>query len=109
MALSAEKIAQLKQAHGPLMSVEIEGGADLVFKQPSRAEYDRWVDSKVAGGPATINARQLAQSCLVEPTYDQFIEILAARPSLLLNEVLDALLELAGVGGDNAKAAVKKL
>lgn len=105
MALTQDKIDELKAKHsGQLMAV-----GDMVFKRPSRAEYDRWVDAKVAGGSQSVNARQLAQACLVHPTWDQFIETIDARPSLLLNEVLDALVELAGVGGENAKLESKKL
>lgn len=107
MALTPDKIAEIKANHGntPLMAV----GDLIVFKRPSRAEYDRWVDAKVAGSPQSVNARQFAQACLVFPTWDQFTEILNERPSILLNECLDALIELAGVGGENAKLESKKL
>lgn len=105
--LTKEKIEELKGKHGnaPMMAVD----DSIVFKRPARAEYDRWVDAKVAGGSASVNARQLAQSCIVHPTWDEFITILEARPTLLLNECLDAMLELAGVGGEASKAEVKKL
>jgi hypothetical protein len=81
---------------------------DHAFKRPSRAEYDRWVDAKVNGTPQSANARQLAQACLVS-SWDDFVAAIDLRPSLLLNEVLDALIELAGVGGENSKIEVKKL
>jgi len=104
--LTPEKIEELKAKHTvPMMVV----GDSIVFKRPSRAEYDRWADAKVAGGPQTVNARQLAQSCLVHPTWDEFIAVLDQTPSLLLNECLDAMIELAGVGGAEAKLTVKKL
>lgn len=104
--LTLEKIEELKAKHAvPMMIVD----DSIVFKRPTRAEYDRWADAKVAGGPQTINARQLAQSSLVHPTWDEFMQVLDQRPSLLLNECLDAMIELAGVGGEHAKVTVKKL
>ena len=105
--LTKEKIEELKAKHGnkPMMAVDNA----IVFVRPSRAEYDRWVDAKVAGGSASVNARQLAQSCLAFPSWDEFTAILDERPTLLLNECLDAMLELAGVGGEASKAEVKKL
>lgn len=105
--LTPEKIQEIKSAHGntPLMAV----GDLIVFKRPTRAEYDRWVDAKVAGSSQSDNARQLAQACLVFPKWDEFKELLDQRPSLLLNECLDAMIELAGVGGENAKLEAKKL
>lgn len=78
------------------------------FKRPSRAEYDRWVDAKVAGTPQSANARQFAQACCVS-SWDALVAELDVRPSMLLNEVLDALIELAGVGGENSALEVKKL
>ncbi len=107
MALTKEKIDEIKAANGntPLMAI----GDIIVFKRPSRAEYDRWADAKVAGGSQSTNARQLAQACLVYPSWDEFTALLNERPSLLLNECLDAMIELAGVGGEETKLAVKKL
>jgi hypothetical protein len=107
MALTKEKIDELKAQNGstPLAAV----GDLIVFKRPSRAEYDRWVDAKVSGGSQSTNARQLAQACLVYPSWDDFIALLNERPSLLLNECLDALIELSGVDGEESKLTVKKL
>lgn len=81
---------------------------DHAFKRPTRAEYDRWVDAKVNGSPQSINARQLAQACVVS-SWDDLVAAIDARPSMLLNEVLDGILELAGVGGEDSKLTVKRL
>lgn len=107
MSLSKETIESLKSANGnsPLMAV----GELCVFKRPTRAEYDRWANAKVAGNDPTLNTRQLAQACLVYPKWDEFIQLLDERPSMLLNECADAMIELAGVGGENTKLEVKKL
>lgn len=101
--MTKEEIEVLKAKHGPLMSVD-----EHIFTRPTRAEYDRFVDDKVAEKPMSVNARQLAQSCIVSPWAD-FMKDLDQRPTLLLNEVLSAILELAGVGGEATKVSVKKL
>jgi hypothetical protein len=99
---TAEKIEEYK-SKGALVLI-----GEHAFKRPTRPEYDRWVDGKVAGSPASVNARQLAQSCIVSP-WDEFVATLDVRPSLLLNEVLSAILDLAGVDGEDSKFAAKKL
>lgn len=103
--LTEEKIAELKNLHGQKLTAIECGDAVLVFKPPSRAAYDRFVDKKFSA-PETISAaaRELAQSCLVHPSRDDMVKLLDAYPSLLLNEVCDALLEMS-----NAGASVKKL
>jgi|SRR5687767_11316397 len=103
--LTEEKIAELKNLHGPrLTAVDCEDGV-LVFKPPSRANYDRFVDKKMSA-PETMSAhmRELAQSCLVMPNRDEMIALLDKYPALLLNEIAEAVLDLAQSGGN-----VKKL
>jgi hypothetical protein len=106
LMLDDAKIAELKNLHGSkLRAVECEDGSVLVFKAPSRANYDRFVDKKVSAPEAiSIAARELAQSCLVLPTRDEFIKILDATPGLLMNEIVEAVLDMA-----TGNAQVKKL
>jgi hypothetical protein len=69
----------------------------MVFKKPGRLVYDKWRDKHVVGGDGqTANARELAQACLVFPEFSAFIAAIEAEPALLMGEVLEAILLLAG-------------
>jgi hypothetical protein len=95
--LDDKKIAELKAKHKDLQAVETPNGS-LVFRKPSRAEYDRWFDkTQSTPGERTAAARELAQSCLVFPDRDGFIAILDEWPALLCAEVLSACTAGAGL------------
>lgn len=104
--LQESQIAELKTAHGKLGLVTSASGAELVFRKPRRAEYDRWFDKREES--PTTAARELAQACLVYPDRDGMIAVLDDQPSLLMcgNGIIDTVTDLAGaVGG----AAQKKI
>jgi hypothetical protein len=108
MSLTPEKIAELKEKRKrPLIAVSCTHGT-VVFEAPTRAQYDRFIDAKLAGNNSSANCRELAQDCLAFPDRDGMIKILDAMPALLTNEWCDAIITLAG-SDDEAKATVKKL
>jgi hypothetical protein len=95
--LTSEQITELKAKHGSeLAAVEGPVGT-LVFKKPSRLVYDKWRDKHLIGGDGqSANAREFAQACLAFPDYAQFVASIDANPTLLMGEVLQAILLLAG-------------
>lgn len=99
MALDEKTIEDLKSKHAELMSVE-EDGTTLVFRRPTRAEYDRWFDKR--NERPTDSARELAQSTLVHPKREEMIELLDRKPALLMcaGGVLDVITKMAGIGSD---------
>lgn len=95
----------LKAKHGKIGVVEVEDGAVIVFRRPTRAEYDSWMD--MGGAQAGSAARrQLAEDTLVYPSRDAFYAILDEYPALLNGACTNAILELAGLG--KAKTRVLK-
>lgn len=111
MALTAEKEAELVSKHGEgnlwLVSAP---NATLVFRRPTRVEYDRWFDktNKKDQSP-TVAARELAQAALVFPGADEFRAALDQRPALLMCKggILDNLTDMAG--SDTEDVETKKL
>lgn len=99
MALDDKTIEELKAKHSDLMQVE-EDGTSLVFRKPTRTEYDRWFDKR--NDQPTAAARELAQSTLVYPARDEMIAMLDRKPALLMcaGGVLDVITKMAGVGSD---------
>lgn len=95
-------IEQLKAAHGELRMV-----AGVVFRQPHRAEWDRYTD-KLLSDKTQISraARELAAACVVWPDSAALTKALDDRPALLLNQILSALTEMAGADDEEE---VKKL
>lgn len=94
--LDATKIAELKGKHGKnLRGVELPNGVTLVFRKPSRMEYDRFTDT-VSDSNKSTPARELAKSCLCFPDESALNEALDEYPALLLNEILLALKDLSG-------------
>jgi hypothetical protein len=95
--LTPEKISELKAAHGDKLAVVETPRGDIVFKAPTRAAYDKWIDGKHAGKAASENARELAQHCLVLPTHEEFVAILDALPGILLGECVEACTLFSGL------------
>lgn len=109
--LTDEQITTLKAQHGDVLSiVQDPDGNMLVFKPPTRAVYDRWIDKGDNKQPSA-NARELAQACLVFPDRDGMIAMLDKRPGMLLgkNGVLDTITGMAGLFGEEGGAVSKKL
>lgn len=106
--LDDKTVEELKAKHGKdLVLIESRKGP-LVFRRPTRAEYDRWHD-QVRSDPenATKHARQLAKATLALPDEAGFDAAIDDQPAILCREVLDGICELAGLTGE--RPAVKKL
>jgi hypothetical protein len=105
--LTDEKIAELKAKHPTLIMVEAaHDGTALVFRKPTRHEYDRWQDSD----KKTKDHRELASSTLVFPENPaEFMAILDRLPGLLTvrGGILDSVCSLAAF--EEGAAASKKL
>lgn len=102
---SEEQIAAWKREHGDLVCIRSEAGA-LVFRKPKRVEWDSYTDKMGANnGERSKHSRELAQSCLVHPDAAGMRAIFDERPALLLNEVIDALGDLAGYGKGDVSVA----
>jgi hypothetical protein len=105
--LSPEQAQKLKDLHGSDLVLVAARMCDLVFRKPTRHEYDRWFD-KMQGdkSQASSHARELATATIVYPDQDTLRSVLDDTPGILTTTLVDAITDLAGLGG---KAAVKKL
>ena len=100
--LTEEQIKEFKAKHGQLAAVTI-GETTLVFRKPKRQEYDAWFEKRDEA-PAQA-ALQLAQQCLVQPTYPEMLAALDDQPFALqgADGIMSALLDLAGLGSVSRK------
>ncbi len=95
--LPQAKIDELKAKHGPLACV-IVNDTVLVFRKPSRTEYDRWFDKNASNKPeSSKHARELAKACRVLPDEAGLDAVLEAKPAILMCEVLNSITGLAGL------------
>jgi hypothetical protein len=102
--LDEKTVQDLKEKHGAEL-VSVEG---LVFRKPTRTEYDRWFDKmQVDKAQASKHARELASSCLVYPDQEAFKALIDRRPGLLATTIVNEITELAGLIGE--EPIVKKL
>lgn len=104
MPLTDTEIAALKEKHGQhLAAVTVADGSVLVFRKPKRQEYDHWFEKRESAPQSA--ARELAQQCLVFPGYDALLSTLDSSPAVLSGNggIMDALLDLAGLGGATQK------
>lgn len=105
--ISEQQIAELKSKHGPDLVLVPVGDVDLVFRKPTRHEYDRWFDKmQVDKGSSSAHAREMAQATIVLPGLDGLAAALDSKPGMLTTTIIDAITDLVGLG---AKSAVKKL
>lgn len=107
--LDDKKIQELKDAHGSeLVSVDVDGTV-LVFRKPTRTEFDRWIDkTRSDNANGSKHARELVKSCRVYPDEPSLDAALERRPAMLTSTLLDAVTEMAGLGG-GSELVVKKL
>lgn len=84
----------LKSQHGTIAVVEFDEGEVVVFKRPSRAAYDCFVDSN----RKQSDLRRLESDCLVHPAKDEFLAILDRYPFATAGACADAVIGLAGLG-----------
>lgn len=105
--LDEKTIAELKERHGPvLMAVEFPDGETLVFRKPTRFEYDRFRDTFNPDGNKVAPIRELAKSCIVHPSEQILNECLDRYPAVLGNEIFHCLQDMAG---HHLEIATKKL
>jgi hypothetical protein len=95
--LTPEQITALKSKHGePLTAVEAKN-AWLIFRKPTRHEYDRYTDKVYADRAQTRTAAwELAQSCLVDPAPDALTTAMDLEPALMLSNIAPAIHAMAG-------------
>lgn len=98
--LTEDTIAKLKAEHGgDLAKVETAAGP-VVFRKPTRKEWDRFTDTIRSGSAASASCRELQTACLVWPGRDGYNAALDAQPALLMRGFADALNELAGANDE---------
>lgn len=106
--LDEKKIEDLKAKHGTDLAMVESRKGPLVFRRPTRTEYDRWRDeTRNEPENSSRHARQLAKATLVFPDEAGFDAALDDQPAILCREVLDCICEMAGLVGD--RAPIKKL
>lgn len=103
-----QQINLLKSQHKSLTLIQSAEGVELVFRAPSRMEYNAWFSSREQ---SEIDAGQmLAQSTIVFPKdFKAVMDVIEVEPSILLRPggIVDSIIELAGAGRDAARG--KKL
>lgn len=99
MELTEEIIAELKQKHGNHLSAVEVGGQVLVFRRPTRHEWDMHVDIVSADRKETSkSSRVLTNNCCVWPDKAAYEAALNEEPAALTNSMMQAISDL--VGGD---------
>jgi len=104
--LTPAEIEAIKAKHpGELRAIEALN-AWLVFRKPSRHEYDRYIDQVTADKSAARKAAwELAQSCIVHPEAGPaaLTTAMDAEPAILLADILPAINDLAGDGREKRR------
>lgn len=96
--LTPETIADLKSEHGPVLTAVKSAKGTLVFRKPTRGEYDRWRDQTIADKSQQSRFdRELAASCIVWPSEDAFREAIDDQPAMLGVEIIGAITAMAGL------------
>lgn len=104
--LTQEKIADLKAKHGETLTAVEGTAAWLVFRKPTRHEYDRYIDKVTVDRGQTRSATwELAQACLVDPNAQALTDAMDSEPAILLSDIGPALHAMAG--DDREKRRVK--
>lgn len=95
--LNADKIADLKAKHGDTLTAVEAKAAWLVFRKPTRHEYDRYLDRVMVDRAQTRQASwELAQACLVDPGPQALVDAMDAEPAILLSDIGPAIHAMAG-------------
>jgi hypothetical protein len=104
--LTDKEIAELKSKHGETLTAIEATAAWLIFRKPTRHEYDRYLDKVTADrGSVRVATWELAQSCMCAPSAAALTDAMDAEPALLMSEVGPALHAMAG--DDREKRRVK--
>lgn len=93
-ASEAQAVSAARAQHKRTAVVEFPDGSPAAFRQPTRAEYDSWLDS----GRKAKDTRTIVLDCLVYPSREAFTALIDEWPAVLHKECSDAVLELAGLG-----------
>jgi len=95
--LTPEQIAELKTKHGDCLTAVEARNAWLIFRKPTRHEYDRYTDKVYADRAQTRAAAwELAQSCIVEPGPSALTAAMDLEPAILLSNIAPAIHAMAG-------------
>lgn len=97
-SLTSETVQELKAKFGQNLRAVRAEKHTLVFRKPSRGEYDRWRD-QLAQDRSQISRvdRELAKACCVWPSEQAFDEVLEDQPATLGADIIPALTSLAGL------------
>jgi hypothetical protein len=91
-------LAELKAEHGPRLVAVHARKHTLIFRQPTRGEYDEWTDKTHSKkDEQSRHNRELAARTVVHPSEDALREVLDDQPAILGNQILSAVTELAGL------------
>ena len=106
--LTAEAIATIKGQFGSELRAVTTSLGIIVFRKPTREEWDRWQDKNLLGKEnASRDARELCQSCLAgNCTTPDMLACLDAQPGLLQGPFMNAVAAMAGLKDESE---VKKL
>jgi hypothetical protein len=97
-ALDPQLVAKLKEQHGPYLIAVHAKKHILVFRKPTRGEYDEWSDKTHSDkAQQSRHNRELAKRTVVHPSEDALQEVLDDQPALLGAEILSAVTQLAGL------------
>lgn len=99
--LDEQTIVDLKSKHPgvPLAWIEGASGTILVFRRPSRDEYERYQDKYTANTAAIrTHIRELALAALVYPDAGALNACMDVEPALLMSDIAPMLHGLAGDG-----------
>jgi hypothetical protein len=101
--LTEEKVAALKQKHGPdLEQYPLPDGDVLVFHKPSEFVWSRFLRDGAEDKKRVKALEVLVLSCLAAPDEAEGKAAIAKYPAVPLS-ALDVLTKLAGGGGETKK------
>lgn len=94
--ITESEAEELRAKHGATLRAVEAASEWIVFRKPTRHEYDRYLDTITSDRGKTREAAwQLAQSCCVRGALKDAME---AEPAILLADFLPALNDMAGDG-----------
>jgi hypothetical protein len=76
-----KKIAELKATHGEHLALVEVDGHDVVFKKPTRAQFNRFREAIAAGQPVAAGG-QLLMDTLVAPDWKRLVALIEDAPAL---------------------------
>jgi len=102
--LTDDQIRELKAKHGPKLAHFATELGDVVFRPPTRAEFERFVDEGQTASKAGAMTT-LVRSCVVLPTPAEFEQMLDRQPAY----VLKFAIKIQDLAGNKAQLEGKEL